>query len=585
MISLAYIAVRKNREGKKYVYLVEGYRVGDKVKNRTLKSYGKLDTLEKEEPGILERLRREAREGVIGEKETTSLTVTFDLKSEIDYEDKNYGWKLLDDVYRFLEIKPILSTIMEKNKMAFNLDDILRLLVFQRFLNPGSKLATINSQSELFGGWDINQNSVYRSLTHLDDAKEAIQFNAHHAITKKIGRVATLVFYDVTNYSFEIDLNDSETVDEKTGEVIIGKRKKGMCKDNGKDPIIQMGLFMDSNGIPISYKLFEGNKPDVSTYIDAIKQVKEQFGIERVVVVADKAMNSGNNIIKTSNNGDGWLFSQKHRGKKGVCKKLQEFILDPVGWEFNKEMSFGKKSMIRKRELKTTTKPYETKEVTEKVLVTWNKKYADREKIRRDGALEYASKLTNARVFYETCKKGGKKYLELYTIDETNQEKKPFNPLIELNKEAIEFDEQFDGVNVLVTSEIDMSDEEILRSYKELAKIEDSFKVTKTDFETKPVYVYKPSHIEAHFLTCFLALLIMRIIQHKINNQMSPSRIIKALNSAKANPLEKGFYRVQANEDMKILNELIGIKWTDKFAKVEQINHYGKGWCTTPKKQ
>ena len=360
-------------------------------------------------------------------------------------------------------------------------------------------------------------------------------------------------------------------------------RKKGASKEKRKSPIVQMGLFMDTNGIPICYQLFGGNVPDVSTYCDAIKQIKKQFGIERVVVVADKAMNSGNNIVETFNNEDGWLFSQKHRGKKGVCKKLQEFILDPSDWQFNKDVTFGQKSMIRTRTVKTSTKPIQTKEVKEKVLVTWSQKYANREQIRRDAAIDYAKKLRNPHLFRETCKKGGKKYLELSTLDEKTGEKKPFTPFIEIDQTAVDFDAQFDGINVLVTSELSMSDEEILRNYKELAKIEDSFKVTKTDFDTRPVYVYKPEHIQAHFLTCFLALVLMRVLQHQTDYKMSPARIINALQSASANPITNGFYRVDANDDMKQLNELLGIEWKKKFVKSEVVSSYAKGWCTTEK--
>ena len=174
---------------------------------------------------------------------------------------------------------------------------------------------------------------MYRSLCHLDKMKEAIQLKTHESITKKIGRVATLVFYDVTNHYFEIDMNDEDIVDEETGEILSsGLRKKGASKENRKAPIVQMGLFMDTNGIPICYRLFRGNLPDVSTYCEAIKQVKKQFGIEKVVVVADKAMNSGNNIIETSNNKDGWLFSQKHRGKRVYARNYRHlFLIHQIG--------------------------------------------------------------------------------------------------------------------------------------------------------------------------------------------------------------------------------------------------------------
>jgi transposase len=581
---MAYITKRKNREGKTYVYLVEGYRDKNKVRTRILKTYGQLELLEESEPGAYERLRQEAKEGIIGNPELKEIMVTYQLDEPISYDNKNYGWKLFDDVYHELGISHIIGAHMKKSKVEFNVDEVLRLLAFQRILNPGSKLATVASQSELFGNWTVTENAMYRSLSYLDELKEAIQLIIHKTITDQIGRVATLVFYDVTNYRFDIDINDEDTIDEATGIITDGLRKKGACKSNGKNPIVQMGLFMDTNGIPICYKLFRGNMPDVSTYREAVRQVKEQFGIERIVVVADKAMNSGNNIYETSENKDGWLFSQKHRGKRGVCKELQAFILDPSGWQFNESVTFGQKSMIRERIIRTSDKPVKTKKVTEKVLVTWSEKYANREQIRRDGAIDYALKLTNPEIFRQTCKRGGKKYLELYTLDKETNEKQPFAPFIELDQEAIDFDAKFDGINVLVTSELNMSDEEIMRNYKELAKIEDNFRVTKTDFESRPVYVKKTNHIDAHFLSCFVALVLMRIVQHQIGYSMSAGKIINAVQSAQANALTNGFYKVQANDSMQELNRLLGIEWDKAIVTHEQLKSYASAVFTTSKK-
>ncbi len=269
----------------------------------------------------------------------------------------------------------------------------------------------------MLGDWNIDENSIYRSLSKLATAKDKIRLDVHKSITQLTGKTGLLVFYDVTNYYFEIDHNDSDELDEDTGEIAQGFRKKGPCKLKSGNPIFQLGMFMDTNGIPISYKLFRGNFTVPITYIPAIEEVKQQFGLERIVAVADKAMNSTQNISETFQNGDGWLFSQKHRGKGGASKSIQDFIIDEKGWLYNETETFASKSMIHKRFLKSK-KIY----VEEKVLVTWNKKYAIREKIGRDGALEYASKLTNAELFRQTSKKGGKKYLELSYCDESTGE-------------------------------------------------------------------------------------------------------------------------------------------------------------------
>lgn len=573
-MKMAYIAVRKNREGKTYVYLAESYRVNDKVSTRNIKSYGQLERLEAKEPGILERLKSEAKAGILSGSRPEKLSIDFQMNELINNPFQNYGWKILEDIYKMLDITPVLDKV--KRKSEYDLDEILRLLVFGRILNPQSKSKTVENQSLLWGEWNIDRQHMYRSLKHFNEVKEEIQLAAHHSIVKNMGREAMLVFYDVTNYYFEIDLNDEDIIDEETGEIIEeGLRKRGPSKEQRPKPIVQLGLFMDTKGIPISYKLFRGNQVDSITYLPAIEQVKKQFGLERIVVVADKAMNSAGNVTQTRDNGDGWLFSQKHRGSRGVAKGIQEFVLDTNGWEYNEKLTKAKKSMIRKRKLSdgTTTE--------EKVVVTWNKKYADRERIRRDGALEYIETLTNPERFRASCKRGGKKYIEMYELDKETGEKKPLSPFLDIDYEKVEFDAKFDGINVLVTSEINMSDEAIINHYHELSKIEDCFKVTKTEFDTRPVYVSLKAHIEAHFLTCFLSLIIIRILQNATDWQLSPRRIVDALNSSVVNELGKGYSRVHASDDMQLLNKMLGIEWQYANIKNEKLAQYAKAWCTT----
>jgi len=573
-MKMAYIAVRKNREGKSYVYLVEGYRTGDKVRSRILESYGKLEDLEKIEPGIIVRLRAEAKAGLLTGSKPEKISIDFEMDERISNPLKNYGWKLLDDVYKMLNITPVLKGIKRKSK--YDLDEILRLLVFGRILNPQSKSKTVENQSLLWGNWDIKEHRVYRSLKHFNHVKEAIQLSAHQSIVKHIGREAVLVFYDVTNYYFEIDLSDEDIIDEETGEILEeGLRKRGPSKERRPKPIVQLGLFMDTNGIPISYKLFRGNQVDSITYLPAIEQVKKQFGLERIVVVADKAMNSASNVTSTRDSGDGWLFSHKHRGSRGVAKVIQEFVLDTNGWEYNEKLTKAKKSMIRKRKLSDGAT------IDEKVVVTWNKKYADRERIRRDGALEYIETLTNPERFRASCKRGGKKYIEMYELDKETGEKMPLSPFLDIDYEKVEFDAQFDGINVLVTSETNMGDEAIINHYHELSKIEDCFKVTKTEFDTRPVYVSLKAHIEAHFLTCFLSLIIIRILQNATEWRLSPQRIVNALNSASTHELGKGYSRTYANNDMQVMNKVLGIEWEHANVEDEKLAQYAKSWCTT----
>lgn len=572
---MAYIVKMKNREGKEYVYLKEGYRDGDKTRTRTLKAYGQYDLLEKKEPGIYERLREEAKLGLLTNEVKKSIQVNISLLQPIEQSSKNFGWKLLEDVFNHLEISKVLNKYSKSKKFEFDLDSITKLLVFQRCLNPSSKLETINSQSTLFGNWNNKVDDCYRSLEHLNSLKEKIQCKIHEVVTKDTNRTATLVFYDVTNYYFDCDFNDEDVIDENGEVVYKALRKRGPSKEKKPKPIVQMGMFVDLNGIPIAYKLFPGNHTDPITYIPAIEQVKKQFGIERIITVADKAMNSAKNITDAHNSNDGWLFSSKVRGARGVSKDLQEFALNENNWEYNLNISFAKKSMIRKRKLSTG------KTVEEKVLVTWNEKYDRREKIRRNGALEYAAKLTNAELFRQTAKKGGKKYLNLEYEDPHTKELKPFNPFITIDFEQVKEDEKFDGLNVLVTSEINMSDDDMINSYRQLHKIEDCFRVTKSDIQSRPVYVRRDEHIEAHFLTCFISLTILRYIKHMLNNEYSEAKIINALKSATCINIASGYERVESNELMQEINKSLNIDFRKQNVETEKVINYSKNWCTT----
>lgn len=573
---MAFIRKQKNREGKIYIYLVEGYRENGKVKQRMLKNYGILEELEKIEPNIYERLKREAKEGLLPEITEKQLELTLDLTKKIDNPDKNYSWLLLDELYNNLGISNVTDKYMKKNKKTkYDISKILKLLTYQRILSPKSKFATVKSQKELFGNWNITENQMDRALDKLNDLKKEIQLTIHNNIKKTIGRTATLVFYDVTNYYFETDLDDEDIADENNKVKEKGMRKKGPSKENRKNPIVQMGLFMDSNGVPITHMLFPGNETDPITYLPAIEEVKKQFGIERIVSVADKAMNSNKNIKEILEKKDGWIFSQKFRGQRGVPKDIQAFILDENSWQYNKERNFAKKSMIRERKIDKDTV------VKEKVLVTWNQKYANREAIRRNGALEFAEGLRQPEKYRMSCKKGGKKYLELYVIDKKTGEMKPMTPFIDINYKLAEYDAQFDGVNVIVTSELELSEEEILENYQELYKIEDCFRITKTELKTRPVYVWTKEHIESHFLTCFLALVLLRILQYKTNWELSAKRIIDGLNSGKAEELTRGYWNVKANDNFKILNNILGIVWENKYVKYENLKKYAAGWYTT----
>jgi len=372
-IRMAYLRKIKNREGRIYLSLVESYRDKNIVRQRTLKNYGRLDVLEKKDPNALHNIKQQAKKE-IQDLKNRILKKEFFLGSKRDALScpKNFGHNVLGSIYNMLGIEKEINEWSKAHRNKFDLNKVLRLLSFQRVLNPASKFATVENQNLLMGDWGIKHNDMDRGLSYLYELKEKVQLRIHKSICKNIGRSAILVFYDVTNYYFETDIDDEIIIIEKGEEKNIGMRRRGPSKEKRPNPIVQMGLFIDDKGIPIAYRLFRGNQTDPITYIPAMEQVKKQFKLEKIVTVADKAMNSARNITDAKSKGDGWIFSQKVRGEQGAPKDIQEFALDKEGWEYNANNSFAKKSMLRERVLFKGTKMRAQSTVSEKVVVTWN---------------------------------------------------------------------------------------------------------------------------------------------------------------------------------------------------------------------
>jgi transposase len=566
----------KNREGVLYVRMYEGWRENGVHKTAVVKNFGRLDKLEENGHPDYETLREMAkndeieyvsRKPQISKRVTEEIDINEDITSR---QSLQYGHLFIEGILNTLAIDKTVSEYQKTTKFRTNLTKVLHFLVQMRIINPGSKLTNCVDQEKLLNSPNFTYNEIDRSLDHLHTLKEQIQLQVHRSISNTIGRTATLVFYDVTNYYFETDYNDVDILDENENVIENGFRKKGPSKEKRPNPIVQMGLFIDSNGIPISYKLFEGNFVDPKTLIPAIKQVKEQFGLERIITVADKAMYNKNNVVDTTQKGDGYLFSSRVRGT--ATKYIQDFALDKNDWEYNEGRTFAKKSKVFDKKLP------DGKIVKEKVLVTWNEKFATRQKVRRDGALEYASTLTNSEKLRIVCKKGGGKYLQLEIFDKVSKTTIPYSPFASLDLEKAKADEEYDGMNVLVTSELNMSDDEMIENYGQLYKIEDCFKITKSGFSARPVYHWTKQHIEAHFLSCFIALTVMKIIHYKLDAKYSPKRIIAALKSAECKTRNNGYYDCEANEDFVSITKTFGIDWKKRnilakdFAKLTKLS-------------
>jgi len=251
-----FIKIVKKSDNKHYVYLVEGYRdAAGKPRHRRIRSFGRLEDLEKDNPDILAELRQWAKAETAKKRRQDLMAVEIDLSEEkrLTKTPKNYGYVFLESLYRVLDIHRFMQTYSQSRKVEHSLDDIFRLLVFTRALAPASKARSLAMRDGFFFPFpDLSKDAVYRALDHFAAVKDDLTKHMHEQLDEQFGRACRLVFYDVTNYYFE-------------SENFAGLRQKGVSKERKKTGIVQMGLFLDENGIPITYELFPGNTNDMTT--------------------------------------------------------------------------------------------------------------------------------------------------------------------------------------------------------------------------------------------------------------------------------------------------------------------------------
>jgi len=434
----------------------------------------------------------------------------------------NYGYHYLQAVYDKLGITGFIEKYQADTKFRgqYSLDEIFRLLVLLRILEPDSKRASAQRQ-QVFYGWDpqIELPNVYRALDHFAAFSVPLQQHLDQQVKALIGRDLKYAFYDVTNYFFEIDFPDED------GEL----RKRGVSKEHRVDPIVQMGLFIDPNGLPVSMSLFPGNTSDTLTLQPVMVDVKKAYQMQRLIVVADKGLNSSKNIDFICQNGDGYVVSQVLKGKKG--KRYHEALFDENGYIWNKEKTYKYKLYPEAYEGKDKDGKIQIRQ--RQVLIYWNKAEADMARKKREEKLLKAALSCKNGAY--GIKKGSQEYvLEEVVNPQTGElEEVSKKAIRSVNLEKAENDALFDGYFCLITSEMDYDAPKIREVYSGLWKIEQSFRIMKSDLLARPVYVSTQEHIRAHFLICFVALLIVRLVQHAMGKEaLSVERMARVLNAA-----------------------------------------------------
>ena len=559
-----YVKISGTRSGKKFLSFVQGYRdENGKVKQKTVENIGWLDELKKEHDDPISYYKEIAKQK--NNDQITEYTIkNLNTKEiEMNSKPKNLGYVVLKKIYNELGIEPILKKIQKDTKIKFNLNDILSLLVYMRILKPGSKKETFENKDMLFENYDFSLDDVYRSLTYLNPLQEEIQKTIWENTKDTYHRDTSTTYYDCTNYYFEIEYNDEDTYEldyegnimkDENGNSIIkekGLRKRGPEKNKRPDPIVEMGLLMDASGIPLSYNLFPGNESEKKSLIPILNRTRHQFGLGRTIVVADRGLNTSENVIHISGtsleqakNLNGYVYGQSVRGadeefKAWVLKG--DYQTDIIHDENGNEIKFIHKSRIYPKKMKIVREDkgktnsgndkiqYIT--VDQKQMVYYSQKYADKQKRDREKILAKANDLiAHPDKYSRATSYGVAGYVNNLKFVKSTGEIADMNNL-SLNVERIKEEEKYDGYYSIVTSEEHLSDLEIRNIYRGLSKIEETFKVTKSGLETRPVWVSRKDHIESHFLTCFIALVLIRLLEKKLDNQYPFEKIIDSIRS------------------------------------------------------
>ena len=599
-----FVKQNKSHKGILLTYTI-GYRENGKVKHKNIKTLGYLDDLKKEFDDPIAHFKKEAKKmsnDLLNEYTIKNLQTQ---KIENDSKPKNLGYCVAKKIYKELGIQEFLDDYQKKLKIDYNLNDILSLLVFMRIISPGSKKKAYEEKETLFENYNFSLDDIYRSLTNINPLKEDIEKIIWNNTKDKYNRDTSNCYYDCTNYYFEIEYNDEDIFEydkngnvktDKDGIPIIkqkGIRKKGPEKNKRPDPIIEMGLLMDSSNIPLAYDLFPGNESEKNSLIPILNRTKKNFELGRTIVVADRGLNTSDNVIQIAGlsleqslKKNGYVYGQSVRGAdeefKNWVLKQEDYIIDKIKDDNGKEIVFKHKSrvypkkmyVIRKDKGKTENgnKKRESILVDQKQMVYYSQKYADKQKRDREMIIVKAKDLiSHPEKYSKATAYGVAGYVNNLKFVKSTGEIADANNL-QLNLERILEEEKYDGYYSIVTSEEKLSDIEIRNIYRGLSKIEETFKVTKSGLEFRPVWVSRNDHIQAHFLTCFISLVIIRLIEKKINNKYSFNQIIESIRNYISVNVDHDIYlQSYKNEVIDEFEQTFNIDLSKKFRTLSEI--------------
>ena len=434
----------------------------------------------------------------------------------------NAGYLFLQQIYYQLGLPSICRKIKKENSFEYDLDNILSRLVYGRILFPSSKLSCFEQSEKLIEEPQFDLHQVYRALTTLSENSDMIQAELYKRSKKLVKRNTGVLFYDCTNYFFEM---------EHEG----GLKQYGPSKEHRPNPIVQMGLFMDKSGIPLAFCINPGNQNEQLSLKPLEQQIMRDFELSKFIVCTDAGLSSDANR-KFNNYGERSFITTQ--SIKKLKSELKDWCLDPTGWMLegsnkkhdiseledtpeNRKKIFYKQKLIEGYD--------EERDITfdQTIIVTYSLKYKEYQQTVRNRQIEGARKLIKKPSSADKrSQNDAKRFIKKTPF--TNDGEIASRAMYELDEAAIAEESRYDGFYAVCTN-LDDDPADIAKINHDRWEIEESFRIMKSEFEARPVYLQRDDRIEAHFLTCFIALMIYRILEKKLGDKFTCEEIIKTL--------------------------------------------------------
>jgi len=570
---------QKKVGGRIHMMIAHGYRDKEtkKVRTKTIRTIGYADEFIDQYADPIAHFKEVARQMTEEEKAQRKVSFTIDMNEELPEDAdsrKNLGYAAILKIYHDLKLNQYFSNIARNHEFEFNTNSIMILLIISRILSPGSKKKAYEEKHRYFERFDFAWFDVYRALSHFAALSDDVQRHMHEQITSRYGpRNTKTIYYDVTNFYFDIDQEDE-------------LRKRGYGKKYHKGPIVQMGLAMDGDGVPLHYELFPGNTLDKQTFRSVIGDIYRKYDTGRIVVVADMGIITGDNIFyltggeKLDETLNGYVMSFSVRGG---TDEFKSYVLDKGGYrgKDGKPVEEGADFMMKSRcvareiDVTMTNGKKRSKIVYEKQVVFWGKKYSDKAKAEREKTVQKATTLMNDPSKYKKATSyGAAKYVQRVDYDKETGEEVDTGKALVFDVAKVLEEEKYDGFYSIVTSEKKMSDSEIIDTYRGLWEIEETFRVTKSTLEAQPVYLSRPERIDAHFLTCFISLTILRLLEKFTDRRFSSAKIVECLNRISCSHEEDNIYLFDYRSEIsEALGEALGIDFKKKRMRLSEMKN------------